>query len=73
MKCYFALRTFRAEKGELLLNGQPIFLTGLLDQGYWPESLYTPPSDEAMIYDIETAKSMGFNLLRKHVKVEPAR
>ena len=73
VKCYFALRTFRAEKGELLLNGEPIFLTGLLDQGYWPESLYTPPSDEAMIYDIETAKSMGFNLLRKHVKVEPAR
>ncbi len=45
VKCYFALRTFRAEKGRLLLNGEPIFLTGLLDQGYWPESLYTPPSD----------------------------
>ncbi len=73
VKCYFALRTVRAEKGQLLLNGEPVFLTGLLDQGYWPESLYTPPSDEAMIYDIETAKSLGFNLLRKHVKVEPAR
>ncbi len=73
VKCYFALRTFRAEKGRLLLNGEPIFLTGLLDQGYWPESLYTPPSDEAMIYDIETAKRLGFNTLRKHVKVEPAR
>ena len=73
VKCYFALRTFRAEKGRLLLNGDPVFLTGLLDQGYWPESLYTPPSDEAMIYDIETAKKLGFNLLRKHVKVEPAR
>ena len=73
VKCYFALRTFRAENGRLLLNGKPVFLTGLLDQGYWPESLYTPPSDEAMIYDIETAKSLGFNVLRKHVKVEPAR
>ena len=73
VKCYFALRTFRAEKGRLLLNGEPIFLTGLLDQGYWPESLYTPPSDEAMVYDIQTAKSLGFNTLRKHVKVEPAR
>lgn len=73
VKCYFALRTFRAEQGRLLLNGEPIFLTGLLDQGYWPESLYTPPSDEAMIYDIRTAKSLGFNTLRKHVKVEPAR
>ena len=73
VKCYFALRTFRAEKGRLLLNGEPIFLTGLLDQGYWPESLYTPPSDEAMIYDIRAAKDLGFNLLRKHVKVEPAR
>ena len=73
VKCYFALRTFRAEKGQLFLNGEPIFLTGLLDQGYWPESLCTPPADEAMVYDIETAKSLGFNLLRKHVKVEPAR
>ncbi len=73
VKCYFALRTFRAEKGRLLLNGKPVFLTGLLDQGYWPESLYTPPSDEAMIYDIETARSLGFNVLRKHVKVEPDR
>ncbi len=73
VKCYFALRTFRAENGRLLLNGKPVFLTGLLDQGYWPESLYTPPSDEAMIYDIETAKSLGFNVLRKHVKIEPAR
>ncbi len=73
VKCYFALRTFRAEEGQLYLNGEPIFLTGLLDQGYWPESLYTPPADEAMVYDIETARSLGFNLLRKHVKVEPAR
>ena len=73
VKCYFALRTFRAEKGRLFLNGEPIFLTGLLDQGYWPESLYTPPSDEAMIYDIETARSLGFQVLRKHVKVEPDR
>lgn len=73
VKSYFALRTFTAEKGQFLLNGEPIFLTGLLDQGYWPESLYTPPTDEAMIYDIETARSLGFNVLRKHVKLEPLR
>ena len=73
VKCYFALRTLRVEKGKILLNGKSVFLTGLLDQGYWPESLYTPPSDEAMISDIETARSLGFNLLRKHVKVEPLR
>jgi len=73
VKCYFALRTIHAENGRLFLNGEPIFLTGLLDQGYWPESLYTPPTDAAMVYDIETARDLGFNLLRKHVKVEPAR
>ncbi len=73
IKCYFAMRSIRAEKGKLYLNGKPIFLTGLLDQGYWPESLYTPPTDEAMVHDIETAKGMGFNVLRKHLKVEPMR
>lgn len=55
------------------LNGEPIFLFGLLDQGYWPDGLLTPPSDEAMVYDITTAKQLGFNLLRKHCKLEPAR
>lgn len=57
----------------LLLNNKPYFQRGLLDQGYWCESLLTPPTDEAMVYDIEVAKRLGFNMLRKHIKVEPAR
>ena len=63
------------EKGlpRLLLNNKPYFQRGLLDQGYWCESLLTPPTDEAMVYDIEVAKRLGFNMLRKHIKVEPAR
>lgn len=52
------------------LNHKPCFLRGLLDQGYWPDGLMTAPSDEALIYDIEFAKSRGFNMLRKHIKVE---
>lgn len=66
----------RADRGgvkRLFLNGEPYFQSGLLDQGYWPDGLYTAPSDEALIYDIQTAKAMGFNLLRKHIKVEPMR
>ena len=65
----------RDEKGlpRLLLNNKPYFQRGLLDQGYWCESLLTPPTDEAMVYDIEVAKRLGFNMLRKHIKVEPAR
>lgn len=57
----------------LMLNNKPYFQRGLLDQGYWCESLLTPPTDEAMIYDIQVAKRLGFNMLRKHIKVEPAR
>src|SRR5262249_25092789 len=57
----------------LLLNGEPVFLTGPLDQGYWPDGLYTAPTDEALRYDIEMTKKFGFNMTRKHVKVEPAR
>ena len=57
----------------LFLNGKPYFHNGLLDQGWWPDGLYTAPSDEALRFDIETAKAMGFNMLRKHVKVEPLR
>ena len=45
----------------------------MLDQGYWPDGLYTAPSDEAMIADIQTMKDMGFNMLRKHIKIEPLR
>ena len=75
---YFAMREFgtaRDAKGILrfTLNNKPYLLNGLLDQGYWPEGLYTPPSDEAMLFDIETMKGMGFNMLRKHIKIEPQR
>lgn len=75
---YFGMRKMevRADRGgvkRLFLNGEPYFQSGLLDQGYWPDGLYTAPSDEALIYDIQTAKAMGFNLLRKHIKVEPMR
>ena len=55
------------------LNNQPIFQYGPLDQGYWPDGLYTAPTDEALLYDIEITKELGFNMIRKHVKVEPLR
>ena len=78
VESYFGMRKMevRADRGgvkRLFLNGEPYFHNGLLDQGYWPDGLYTAPSDEALIFDIQTAKSMGFNLLRKHIKVEPMR
>ena len=78
VESYFAMRKFSVEKDRsgkprLFLNGRPYFHNGLLDQGYWPDGLYTAPTDEAMIFDIETAKAMGFNVLRKHIKVEPLR
>jgi hypothetical protein len=57
----------------LLLNGKPYFQMGPLDQGFWPDGLYTAPTDEALRYDIEITKKLGFNMARKHVKVEPAR
>jgi len=57
----------------LILNGAPLFQFGPLDQGFWPDGLYTPPTDEAMKFDIEAVKRMGGNMLRKHVKVEPDR
>lgn len=57
----------------LALNGKPLFQFGPLDQGWWPDGLYTAPSDEALKFDIETTKSLGFNMIRKHIKVEPAR
>jgi beta-galactosidase/beta-glucuronidase len=57
----------------LMLNGSPIFHLGLLDQGWWPDGLYTAPTDEALAFDIEATKRTGFNTIRKHVKVEPAR
>ena len=57
----------------LFLNNKPLFHYGTLDQGWWPDGLLTPPSDEAMRYDIEMTKAMGFNMIRKHVKIEPDR
>ncbi|POR32096.1 Beta-glucuronidase [Tolypocladium paradoxum] len=54
-----------------LLNGDFVFMFGTLDQGFWPDGVYTPPSREAMIYDLKMLKSLGFNMLRKHIKVEP--
>lgn len=65
----------RDAKGNLsfTLNGKPLFHWGTLDQGWWPDGLLTPPSDEAMRYDIEFLKAAGFNMIRKHIKVEPRR
>ncbi len=78
VKCYFAMRSFglaRDKKGYMrtMLNGKPYFHNGLLDQGYWSDGMYTAPTDEALVYDIQLAKDMGFNMLRKHIKVEPMR
>jgi beta-galactosidase/beta-glucuronidase len=75
---YFAMRKFdltRDASGHLrfTLNGEPLFLYGPLDQGYFPDGLYTPPSEEAMLYDIEYARQIGCNMIRKHVKIEPLR
>lgn len=75
---YFAMRIFTKEKDSkgivrICLNHQPYFQNGVLDQGYWPESLMTPPSDQAMVSDILRMKKLGFNMLRKHCKIEPLR
>ncbi|WP_407428993.1 glycoside hydrolase family 2 protein [Arcticibacter sp.] len=77
-KSYFAMRksSMAADnKGiqRMLLNNQFIFQYGPLDQGWWPDGLYTAPTDEALKFDIEKTKEMGFNMIRKHIKVEPAR
>jgi hypothetical protein len=75
---YFAMRKISVGKDEkgllrLMLNNVPLFQIGPLDQGWWPDGLLTPPSDEAMKYDLEVLKKIGFNMLRKHIKVEPSR
>jgi len=57
----------------MMLNGKPLFHYGPLDQGWWPDGLYTAPTDEALLYDIEMTKQFGYNMIRKHVKVEPDR
>ena len=78
VKSYFAMRKFglmKDSEGHLrfALNNQPLFLYGPLDQGYFPDGLYTPPSEEAMLFDIEYTKRIGCNMIRKHIKVEPLR
>lgn len=75
---YFGMRKISLGKDEqghlrLCLNNQPLFQFGPLDQGFWPDGLYTAPTDEALRYDIEMTKKLGFNMARKHVKIEPAR
>ena len=78
VQSYFGMRKFSiaadlASIPRLFLNNKPYFQKGLLDQGYWSDGILTPPSDEAMIYDIESMKNLGFNMLRKHIKIEPLR
>ena len=78
VKGYTAMRkiSYAQDKSghkRMLLNNKPLFQYGPLDQGWWPDGLYTAPTDEALAFDIVKTKEMGFNLIRKHVKVEPAR
>jgi len=76
---YFAMRKISVGPGKvkgqpaILLNNEPVFQNGTLDQGWWPDGLYTPPSEEAMKSDLVFLKKAGFNMVRKHIKVEPAR
>ncbi|MDE6335469.1 MAG: beta-galactosidase [Muribaculaceae bacterium] len=74
---YAAMRKFSTKrdasgKMRIQLNNEDLFQYGPLDQGWWPDGLYTPPSYEAMVYDIDKTKDWGFNMIRKHIKVEPA-
>ena len=76
VRSYFGVRTFEIKedakgKKRLFLNGKPYFMNGVLDQGYWPEGLLTPPSYKAMEDELLMLKSMGFNMIRKHIKIEP--
>lgn len=76
VKSYFGMRKFSSGKDEngierLFLNNKPYFHNGLLDQGYYPDGFLTPPSNEALEFDVKTVKNMGFNMLRKHIKIEP--
>src|SRR5688500_62628 len=70
---YTALRSIATQRERLLLNGRPITMRMVLDQGYWPDSLMTAPSDEALRRDVQLAKEMGFNGVRKHQKIEDPR
>lgn len=78
VESYFGMRKISLGKDEkgvtrILLNNQFVFQVGPLDQGFWPDGIYTAPTDEALKWDIETTKKLGFNMTRKHVKVEPER
>ena len=78
VQSYFGMRKIEVAEDkngtkQIFLNNKPVFQLGLLDQGWWPDGLYTAPTDEALKFDIEMAKEMGFNVIRKHVKVEPPR
>ncbi|WP_234538319.1 PA14 domain-containing protein [Streptomyces shenzhenensis] len=74
---YFGMRSIAVEKvngvPRTVLNGKPVFMMATLDQGFWPDGLYTAPTDEALAYDLRMHKKMGFNAVRKHIKVEPDR
>ncbi|NQX46049.1 glycoside hydrolase family 2 [Paenibacillus tritici] len=70
---YFGLRKISIEQGKVLLNNTPVYQRLILDQGYWPESHLTPPSEEALIADIDAVLAMGYNGVRKHMKIEDAR
>lgn len=76
IKGYFAMRKFEKRKDangvwRFFLNNEPYYLMGVLDQGWWPDGLLTPPSEDAMAFDIQTLKDCGFNTMRKHIKIEP--
>ena len=78
VQSYFGMRKIAVAKDDrginrLVLNNQVLFQLGPLDQGWWPDGLYTAPTDEALRYDVETTRAMGFNMARKHVKIEPLR
>ena len=78
VRSYFGMRKLSVEKDSkgilrFFLNNEPVFFNGVLDQGYWPESLMTPPTEEALKYDIVKLKELGFNMIRKHIKVESER
>ncbi len=71
VESYFAIRALEIKNNRLCLNGKPYFFHGLLDQGYWPDGLFTPAAPECYAEDILAMKNLGFNMLRKHIKVEP--
>ncbi len=77
VESYAGMRRIAVEKVDgrqhIILNGEKTYLLGVLDQGYWPDGIYTAPTDDALRFDIQQAKDLGFNTIRKHVKVEPAR